>query len=63
MWPHIKETEAKGRLTKNSLNQAEENLRESKDRYESGLEKLSDLLEAQAMWQKAISEIISANSA
>ena len=63
MWPHIKETEAKGRLTKNSLNQAEENLRESKDRYESGLEKLSDLLEAQAMWQKARSEMISANSA
>ena len=28
-----------------------------------GLEKLSDLLEAQAMWQKARSEMISANSA
>lgn len=57
------ESEARMVLTKRSLNQAEENLRESSDRYESGLETLSNLMEAQAMWQQAHSEVISANSA
>lgn len=57
------ESEARMVLTKRSLNQAEENLRESGDRYESGLETLSNLMEAQAMWQQAHSEVISANSA
>jgi outer membrane protein TolC len=57
------ESEARVVLTKRSLNQAEENLRESGDRYESGLETLSNLMEAQAMWQQAHSEVISANSA
>ena len=57
------ESEARVELTKRSLNQAEENLRESGDRYESGLETLSNLMEAQAMWQQAHSEVISANSA
>lgn len=57
------ESEARVRLTKRSLNQAEENLRESGDRYESGLESLSNLMEAQTMWQQAHSEVISANSA
>ena len=57
------ESEARVVLTKRSLNQAEENLRESGDRYESGLETLSNLMEAQAMWQQAHSEVIRANSA
>lgn len=57
------ESEARVRLTKRSLNQAEENLRESSDRFESGLETLSNLMEAQAMWQQAHSELIRANSA
>jgi outer membrane protein TolC len=57
------ESEARVVLTKRSLNQAEENLRESGDRYESGLETLSNLMEAQAMWQQAQSEVIGANSA
>lgn len=57
------ESEARVMLTKRSLNQAEENLRESSDRFESGLETLSNLMEAQAMWQQAHSELIRANSA
>lgn len=57
------ESEARVVLTQRSLNQAEENLRECGDRYESGLESLSNLMEAQAMWQQAHSEVISANSA
>jgi len=43
------ETDIAGR----SLEQAEENMRLSKKRYEVGLETLSDYLEAQALWQEA----------
>jgi outer membrane protein TolC len=47
-------------LTNRSLSQAEENLRESRDRYDAGMETLSNLLEAQAMWQQAKSESVEA---
>ncbi len=47
-------------LTNRSLSQAEENLRESRDRYDAGMETLSNLLEAQAMWQKAKAELVEA---
>lgn len=56
------ESKARVMHTKRSLIQAEENLRESSDRYESGLETLSDLIEAQTMWQQANYELIRANS-
>lgn len=40
-------------LAKRSLQQAEENMRVSRNQYEVGLETLSDHLEAQALWQQA----------
>ena len=49
-------------LTQKSLLQAEENLKVSKDHYEAGLEPLADYLEAQAVWQKAWSDLISAKA-
>jgi outer membrane protein TolC len=36
------------------------NIRESRDRYDAGMETLSNLLEAQAMWQQAKSESVEA---
>lgn len=49
-------------LTQKSLLQAEENLKVSKDHYEAGMETLTDYLEAQASWQKAWSDLISAKA-
>ncbi|WP_106828730.1 TolC family protein [Parabacteroides pacaensis] len=49
-------------LTRNSLAQAEENLKVSKDYYEAGMETLTDYMEAQAVWQKAWSDLISAKA-
>lgn len=50
------------KLTAQSLAQAEENLTESKNRYELGLEILTDYMEAQAQWQKAWSDWIDAKA-
>lgn len=49
-------------LTRNSLAQARENLNESRNRYELGLETLTDYMEAQAQWQKAWSDWIDAKA-
>lgn len=50
-------------LTKNSLAQAEENLKTHKDMYETGMATLVDYLEAQTAWQKAGSDCVNANAA
>ncbi|MGM0532167.1 MAG: TolC family protein [Bacteroidota bacterium] len=47
-------------LTKSSLNQAKENLRTTKDNFEEGMAKSTDVLEAQSMWQEAYSDYIEA---
>lgn len=49
-------------LTKAALSQAEENMRMSRDGYESGMENLSDYLESQALWQKSMSELVDARA-
>lgn len=40
-------------LTRKALEQAEENCKVSRDRYDAGKEMLTDLLEAQTLWQQA----------
>ena len=40
-------------LTRKNLEQAEENLRASRKSYDHGLESLTNLLEAQTLWQQA----------
>lgn len=50
------------KLTQRSLLQAQENLTESKNRYEVGLETLTNYMEAQAQWQKAWSDWIDAKA-
>lgn len=49
-------------LTRKSLAQAEENRTESGNRYQVGMETLGDYLEAQALWQKAQSDLVEARS-
>lgn len=45
-----------------SIEQAEENMRLSKDLYEVGMETLPNFLEAQTMWQKACSDYVNARA-
>ncbi|PWD98137.1 transporter [Marinilabilia rubra] len=49
-------------LTQSALEQAEENLETSRDRFDTGMERLVDLLEAQAQWQEARSNKIDAQT-
>lgn len=49
-------------LTTHALEQARENMRVSEDRYKSGMETLSDYLEAQTVWQQAWTEHVEALS-
>jgi outer membrane protein TolC len=50
-------------LTTRSLEQADENMRESRNRYDAGMETISDHLEAQTLWKQAWSEHIRAKTA
>lgn len=49
-------------LTVRSLNQAQENMRVSEDRYKAGMETLADYLEAQTAWQRAWAEHVNART-
>lgn len=51
------------RLTGTAYQQAEENLRESRENYSTGMETLVNYLEAQVTWQQAWSESVSAKAA
>ena len=59
---NIEDSYLRVRLTKKSLEQADENLSVSKNQYELGLESLTNYLEAQAQWQKAWSDWIDAKA-
>ena len=47
-------------LTTKSLEQSDENVKSSKSQYDNGMEPLSDLLEAQTLWQQAYANAIEA---
>jgi outer membrane protein TolC len=47
-------------LTARSLDQAQENMRVSDDRYKAGMETLADYLETQTVWQRAWTEHVDA---
>jgi len=59
---NMKDAQSRVEMTHLSLEQAEENLRVSKNMYELGEESLTNYLEAQVQWQKAKSELIEAKS-
>ncbi|MDP4281510.1 MAG: TolC family protein [Bacteroidota bacterium] len=54
------ESLSKIQLTNRSLQQAEENLKVTNDNFAEGTLKATDVLEAQLLWQKAVSENIDA---
>lgn len=49
-------------LTRQSVEQAEENRMESGNRYRAGMETLADYLQAQALWQQAQAELVEARA-
>ncbi|MFI3285872.1 MAG: TolC family protein [Rikenellaceae bacterium] len=56
------ESQAEVALMERSVEQAEENLRQSGRQYSAGMETISNLLEAQALWQKAMSDLVEAKA-
>ncbi|MDO4995290.1 MAG: TolC family protein [Bacteroidales bacterium] len=54
------EAQTEASLTQTALRQAAENMRLAQSNYDAGLEPLSDLLEAQALWQKAAADVVEA---
>ena len=59
---NVEDAVSRVRLTRKSLSQAEENLQVSKNRFEVGLETITNYMEAQAQWQKAWSDWIDAKA-
>ena len=57
---NMQETIISLNMSEMSLEQADENLKISKDSYELGMESLTNLLQAQTQWQKAYSDFIDA---
>src|SRR5699024_10863027 len=58
----LNEAQLEVQLTSKSVEQAEENKKLSKDRYEAGMETLADYMESQTMWQNAMSAHIGAKA-
>ena len=57
---NLNEAVAEVRMTAKSLEQAEENVRMSRKQFDVGYETLTDLLEAQTLWQKAYADDVEA---
>ncbi|MFA5657628.1 MAG: TolC family protein, partial [Dysgonamonadaceae bacterium] len=58
----LNEAHLEAELSSKSVEQALENMEVSKERYNAGMETLSDYMEAQAMWQNAMSTLVSAKA-
>ncbi len=56
------EAQAEVALMQRTVKQAEENLRQSGKQYSAGMETITNYLEAQALWQKAMSDLVEAKS-
>lgn len=53
-WNNVEESRQQLAIAKRSIEQAEENLRLNRDYYKAGTSKMSDLLEAQLLYQQAL---------
>ena len=58
----LNEAELEVTLSTKSVEQAQENMKVGKERYDAGMETLSDYMETQTMWQNAMSTLISAKA-
>lgn len=56
----LDEASLEASLAVRSLAQADENLKLSSKQYEAGMESISDLLEAQTLWQQAYATMVEA---
>lgn len=59
---NVEDAATRVKLTRKSLTQAEENLQVGKNRFEVGMETITNYMEAQAQWQKAWSDWIDARA-
>lgn len=57
---NYEEAQTELQLNERALGQAEENMKMSRAQYDHGLEPLSDLLEAQSLWQQASANLVEA---
>ena len=53
-WNNVEESRQQLQITQRSIEQAEENLRLNRDYYKAGTSKMSDLLEAQLLYQQSL---------
>ena len=53
-WNSVEESYQQLLLAQRSIEQAEENLRLNRDYYNAGMSKMSDLLEAQLLYQQSL---------
>ena len=53
-WNNVEEAYQQLQIAHRSIEQAEENLRLNRDQYKAGVSKMSDLLEAQLLYQQAL---------
>lgn len=58
----LEESRVEALLTTRSVEQAGENMRESRNRYDAGMETMSDHLEAQTLWQQASGDQVRART-
>ena len=59
---NMQDAQTRVKMTNKALEQARENVKISTDQYQVGMENLTTLLEAQAQWQEAWSQWITAKS-
>ena len=59
-WNGVQEAYQQLQLAKRSIEQAEENLRLNRDYYRAGTSRMSDLLEAQLLYQQSLDKHIDA---
>ncbi len=59
-WNNVEESRQQLQIAQRSIEQAEENLRLNRDYYRAGTSKMSDLLEAQLLYQQALDRRIDA---
>ncbi len=53
-WNEVSEAQLQVSIAERSIEQASENLRLNRDYYNAGMAKMSDLLEAQLLYQQAL---------
>ena len=53
-WNYVEESRQQLQIAQRSIEQAEENLRLNRDYYKAGTSKMSDLLEAQLLYQQSL---------